>query len=135
MTEHKPAGQSFESFVERQIKEAQERGEFENLPGAGKPLPDLDKPYDEHWWVKNLIEREQLSALPPALALKRAVERGLEQAFTLSNEAGVRQAIKLLNLKICQANRGAHAGPATSLSTLEADEVVREWRKRRRSLG
>ena len=134
MTERRPTGQSFESFVERQIKEAQERGEFENLPGAGKPFPDWDK-YDELWWVKNLIEREQLSALPPALALKRDVERGLDQAFALSNEASVRQAIKLLNLKICQANRGAHAGPATSLSTLEADEVVREWRKRRRSLG
>ena len=125
----------FESLVERQIREAQERGEFENLPGAGKPLPDLDKPYDELWWVKNLIEREQLSTLPPALALKRDVERGLEQAFALRNEAGLRQAIKLLNLKICQANRAAHAGPATSLSTLEADEVVREWRKRRRALG
>ena len=125
----------FESLVERQIREAQERGEFENLPGAGKPLPDLDKPYDELWWVKNLIEREQLSTLPPALALKRDVERGLEQAFALRNEAGLRQAIKLLNLKICQANRAAHTGPATSLSTLEADEVVREWRKRRRALG
>jgi hypothetical protein len=134
MTEKKPTGVSFESFVERQIREAQERGEFENLPGTGKPLPDLEKPYDELWWVKNLIEREQLSAaLPPALALKRDVERGLEQAFTLSNEASVRQAIQLLNLKICLANRGAHAGPATSLSPLEADEVVREWRKRRRS--
>lgn len=135
MTEKKPTGQSFESFVERQIKEAQARGEFENLPGAGKPLPDLDKPYDEHWWVKTLIEREQLSVLPPALELKRDVERGLEQAFALSNEASVRHAIKLLNLKICQANRVAHAGPATNLNTLEADEVVREWRKRKRSLG
>ena len=135
MTERKPTGQSFESFVERQIKEAQARGEFDKLPGAGKPLPDLDKPYDELWWVKNLMAREQLSVLPATLQLKRDVERGLEQAFALSNEAGVRQAIKLLNLKICQANRAAHAGPATSLHILEADEVVREWRKRKRSLG
>ena len=134
MTERKPAAQSFESFVERQIKEAQERGEFEALPGAGKPLPGLDKPYDELWWVKNLMEREQLSVLPPALELKRDVEQGLERAFALSNEAGVRQAVKLLNLKICQANRAAHAGPATSLHTLEADEVVRQWRKRKRSM-
>lgn len=133
MTERKPEGQSFESFVERQIKEAQERGEFEALPGAGKPLPGLDKPYDELWWVKNLMEREQLSVLPPALELKRDVERDLERALALSNEAGVRQAVKLMNLKICQANRAAHAGPATSLHTLEADEVVRQWRKRKRS--
>jgi hypothetical protein len=28
----------WESVVERQIREAQERGDFENLPGSGKPL-------------------------------------------------------------------------------------------------
>ncbi|GLZ01820.1 hypothetical protein Acsp02_90710 [Actinoplanes sp. NBRC 103695] len=28
----------YESAVDRQLREAQERGEFDNLPGAGKPL-------------------------------------------------------------------------------------------------
>jgi len=131
MTEHKPPGVSFESFVERKIREAAARGEFDDLPGAGKPLPDLDKPYDELWWLKNLIEREQLSLLPPALELRRDVERGLEQTLRLPSEASVRRAVKLLNAKICRANRTSHAGPATNLSLLEADEIVRAWRKRR----
>ncbi|MEV4218944.1 DUF1992 domain-containing protein [Nonomuraea sp. NPDC049725] len=52
MTERKPGGMQFESWVDRQIREAQERGEFDDLPGAGKPLPGADKPYDEHWWIK-----------------------------------------------------------------------------------
>jgi hypothetical protein len=50
----------FESWIDRQIREAEERGEFDNLPGAGKPLKDLDKPQDADWWVKRLIARENL---------------------------------------------------------------------------
>ena len=39
----------FESLVEQRIREAQERGEFDDLPGAGKPIPDIDAPHDELW--------------------------------------------------------------------------------------
>ena len=65
MTDRKPAGVGFGTWVERQIREAAERGEFDNLPGAGKPIADLDKPHDELWWVKDKLRREQLSYLPP----------------------------------------------------------------------
>lgn len=132
MTERKPVGPLRESIVERKIREAAERGEFDDLPGTGKPLPDLDKPYDEMWWVKNLIEREQLSLLPPALELRRDIEKGLEQAFGLASEASVRRAVKLLNAKICLANRTAHEGPTPNLSVLDPDAIVREWQNRRR---
>lgn len=37
-----------------------EAGEFDDLPGAGKPIPDLDRPYDPEWWARKLIERERL---------------------------------------------------------------------------
>jgi Domain of unknown function (DUF1992) len=40
MTERKPPDLSFTSWIDRQINEAAERGAFDNLPGAGKPLPD-----------------------------------------------------------------------------------------------
>jgi len=43
MTERKPPGVSWESWFEEQIRQAQEEGAFENLPGAGKPLPDLEE--------------------------------------------------------------------------------------------
>ena len=41
MTEQKPPGMSWESWIEQQIREAREAGLFDNLPGAGKPLPSL----------------------------------------------------------------------------------------------
>jgi len=67
MTERKPPGVSFESWIDRQIREAMERGEFDNLPGAGKPIPDLDKATDELWWIRQKMRSEGLSteaALP-----------------------------------------------------------------------
>jgi hypothetical protein len=37
MTERKPARVSFESRVKREIAEAVRRGDFDDIPGAGKP--------------------------------------------------------------------------------------------------
>lgn len=54
MTERRPPGMAFETWIDRQVREAEERGAFDNLPGAGKPIPDLHKPYDENWWIKRL---------------------------------------------------------------------------------
>jgi len=49
----------FESFAEQQIREAMERGDFDDLPGAGKPLSGLGPIYDPEWWAKGFIHREQ----------------------------------------------------------------------------
>jgi hypothetical protein len=51
-----------ESVVERRIREAMERGEFENLPGAGQPLPRAGEPYDEMWWVKAWLARNHIES-------------------------------------------------------------------------
>ena len=59
MTERKPPGRSWESWLDEQIRQAREDGAFDNLDGAGKPLPDLDQGYDPDWWVKKLVCREQ----------------------------------------------------------------------------
>lgn len=69
-----PPGIVFEGWIDRQIREAIERGEFDNLPGAGNPIPNLDD-NDENWWIKSKLEREGIKApLPNALALRREVE-------------------------------------------------------------
>ena len=64
MTEQKPPGMSWESWIDQQIREAREAGLFDNLPGAGKPLPNVADGYDPLWWVKQLVQREQISVLP-----------------------------------------------------------------------
>ncbi|NHC14921.1 DnaJ family domain-containing protein [Motilibacter deserti] len=52
-----------ESLAERRIREAMERGEFDGLPGAGKPIEGIDGPHDDLWWVKQKVRRERLSEL------------------------------------------------------------------------
>ena len=52
-----------ESLAERQIREGIERGEFDALPGAGKPLEGVDGPHDELWWVKAKMRREGLDGV------------------------------------------------------------------------
>jgi hypothetical protein len=76
MTERKPFGVSYETWVDRMIREAQERGDFDNLP-AGKPIPNLDRPWTLDDWAREMIEREGVSILPPGLELRRQVEREL----------------------------------------------------------
>ena len=77
MTERKPTGTSWESWIEAQIRVATEEGAFDNLPGAGKPLPNFGQEYDPLWWQKQLVRREQISILPPSLELLRKVETEL----------------------------------------------------------
>ena len=52
-------------WVDLQVQEAMRRGEFDDLPGAGKPL-DLPEKHDPDWWVKRLIEREKITGIAPA---------------------------------------------------------------------
>ena len=79
MTQRKPLGTSWESWIETQIRVAMEEGAFDNLPGAGKPLPNLNQDFDMDVWVRQLAQREQvsISALPPSLELLREVETEL----------------------------------------------------------
>ena len=94
-----------ETLVERQIRLAQERGDFDDLPGKGKPLPGLDGPDDENWWVKGYLRREGLSAeplLPTPLQLRREIERLPDTVAGLPDERTVRDVARELNRRIAQ---------------------------------
>ncbi|HLL65414.1 MAG TPA: DUF1992 domain-containing protein [Micromonosporaceae bacterium] len=120
----------YESLVDRQIREAQERGDFDNLPGAGKPLPDRGEAYDENWWIKGLVRREHLTGLAPTtLRIRREVEELTQTLATKSSEWSVRAAMKELNERIEQANRGFVDGPPVVLRPVDVDEAVRVWRR------
>ena len=70
---------SWNLLAEERIQAAQADGEFDNLPGFGKPIPGIDEPHDELWWVKQKLKREQLSRLPPALAIRLDVQTTLRR--------------------------------------------------------
>ncbi|MBB5625218.1 J-domain-containing protein [Sphaerisporangium krabiense] len=130
MTERKPPGVGFESWIDRQITEAMERGEFDDLPGAGKPIPDIDKPYDELWWVKQKLRREGASMLPPTLVLRKEAEDALAAAARADSEAEARRIVEAVNEKIRKAIRTGLPGPPLNLMPFDVDRVAREWRER-----
>ena len=131
MTERKPAGTSWEPWIEAQIRVAQEQGAFDNLRGAGKPLPDRGQDHDPLWWVKQLAEREQVSLMPPSLELMRKVEKELATLETLPDEVTVRRRITALNVEIGKLNATVVEGPPTRLAKLDVDQVVARWRRTR----
>src|SRR3954468_4955593 len=115
----------YESSIDRQLREAAERGEFENLNGAGKPLPGHGRDYEEDWWVKDWLEREGATAgvIPPTLALRRDVEDLEIKVDRLRTEAEVRGYVAELNERLGRARVGLMDGPPVVLPPRNADVV------------
>jgi hypothetical protein len=131
MSERKPAGVAWESWVEERIRESMDRGEFDDLPGAGKPLPNIDQPHDEMWWIKEKLRREKVSILPPALAVRRELEDALERIAKADTESAVRRIVAAINERIVQVNSQTTSGLPTSVMPLNVDRVIQGWRNRR----
>jgi hypothetical protein len=129
MTERKPPGVSWETWIDRQIREGMERGDFDGLPGHGKPLRDLDRPRDELWWVKDKLRREDVSYLPPTLAIRKDVEDARAAIAAARTEDEVRQIVVELNARIRKVNREVTAGPPSTTAPLDVEEELARWRR------
>ena len=122
----------YESWVERQVREAIERGEFDNLPGAGRPLPGINGREDENWWVKGLLEREQLPMpLPTSLALRREVADLPQTLADVPNERAARDIIEDLNRRIRDSHRRQVDGPPIVVKPVDVEQTVTDWRRSR----
>ena len=130
MTERKPAGVGFESWVDKQMREATGRGEFRDLPGFGRPLPDSGRPYDEQWWLRDKLRREGESLdalLPTPLRLRKEIHRLPEIVRGLRDERAVRARVADLNQEILDWLR-APAGPNIPIRPVDVEEIVEQWR-------
>ena len=127
-SEKKPPKVSWESWVERKIRESMERGEFDNLPGHGQPIPDLARPYDELWWLRKKLRDEDFSIEPPALTLRREVDDAWARIAAAGREAEVRRLVAAINERIIYVNSHTTFGPPSDLVPLDVERVVAEWR-------
>lgn len=126
-----------ESMAERKIREATERGAFENLPGAGKPL-DLRGANDPNWWVSQFIEREGLDPLataPTVLGLRREAQGFPDSLAHVADEGTVRAMLESYNARVKRDRLHPSLDlPIPILAPLvEVDAMVERWRKARSS--
>jgi len=120
------------TFVESQVQQAIRRGDFDDLPGAGKPLPDLGGVHDPDWWIRRKIEREGLRGLgPPALALRVEARELPDRVDALGTEREVREYLEDFNLRVTEARRQLLGGPPVVTSVRDVEEEVAGWRERR----
>jgi hypothetical protein len=117
----------FESWIDRQIREAQERGEFDDLPSAGKPLPGAGEPLEEDWWIRRKVrEEEGTTGLPSSLVLRRQAETARARALTAPTDAEARAIIEEMNARILDALRKPLSGPPLNLMPFDVEQVVLE---------
>jgi hypothetical protein len=123
----------YESAIDRQIREAQDRGEFENLPGLGKPLPGSGQPLQDDWWLNDMVQREKIGggALPTTLRLRKECEDVAGFVAGRRSEEQVRAYVADLNERVRKAMLGPVDGPPLILKPLDVEQVVQEWRRRR----
>jgi len=123
--------QQQQTWVDLQIRAAIERGEFDNLPGAGKPIEGLGAEHDPDWWIKRLIERERLVVLPPSVQLRKddaALDDLLDQQPT---EQAAREVVEDFNARVLRARYQIPVGPPLITQPRDVEETLAQWRERR----
>jgi hypothetical protein len=94
----------FEKIIEERIRRAQERGEFENLPGAGKPLElgeDAHIAEDLKLAYKVL---KNADCLPPEIELRKDIECTEDLLAAMPDTAEKYQTLKKLNYLVLKLN-------------------------------
>lgn len=120
------------AFIETAIQVAIRRGEFDDLPGAGKPLEGLGTHHDPDWWIRRKIETENLTGLGPPAILLRTEDRELNgQLDLLGRESDVRTVVEDFNRRVREARRQLQGGPPVVTSPRDVDAEVAAWAERR----
>jgi hypothetical protein len=123
-------------WVEQQLRVAMERGDFDDLPGYGKPLEGLGTEHDPDWWVKRLVEREQVTGvLPPALQLRKDDAELDDRLDRITTEPEVRRAVEEFNAAVRKAIYtppvGNQPAPPVITQRRDVEAEVGRWRERR----
>ena len=114
------------------IRDAMAQGKFDHLKYAGKPIPGLGEKYDPDWWVKGLIQRENLTGMGPKAIMLRTEDAGLDARIDEQpSERQVRQLLEDFNARVIDARRQLQGGPPVVTRTRDVESEVRRWVERR----
>ncbi|WP_026531323.1 DUF1992 domain-containing protein [Haematomicrobium sanguinis] len=115
------------------IDQAIARGAFDNLAYSGKPLPKNVTSNDPDWWVKGLMEREQITGTGPAALQLRVEDKNLPTTLdALGSETQVREHLDDFNARVKEAKLQLMGGPPVLTDPKDIDAEVQAWKERRR---
>lgn len=120
-------------YVEVRLQQAMRNGDFDDLPGAGKPIANLGDVHDPDWWMRRKIERENLTGLgPPALTLRTEDAAMDARLDAITSEREVRDTLEDFNRRVIEARRQLLGGPPVVTALRDVDAEVARWRERHR---
>jgi len=134
MTERKPDGMSFQTWVDEQIARAQREGAFDGLDGAGKPLPRRDRDKTSYEWALEWARREEADVaamMPTGLALRKEREELPARVARQPTEELARAVVEAHNARVDQYYRRPVEGPWIPVGMPDVEELVAEWRRTR----
>jgi hypothetical protein len=114
----------YEKIVEKKIKEAEERGEFENLPGRGRPLKlddDSRIPADLRLAYKIL---KNADCLPPEIELQKEIRKMEDMLKNIPDEKERYLQIKRINFKIMKLNMMGRKSPLLEENQIYYNKVI-----------
>lgn len=123
--------QQQQTWVDLQVRRAMERGDFDDLPGAGKPIEGLGPEHDPDWWLKQLVERERIAVLPPSVQLRKedaVLDARLDE---YAAESQVRAHVEDFNERVIKARYQLPEGPPLVTMPRDVEATVGAWRERR----
>lgn len=114
------------------VDQAIRRGDFDDLPGTGKPLTHLAERHDPDWWIRRKIERERITGIGPPALMLRTEHRELDARLdALTSEGAVREVLEDFNARVIAARRQLEGGPPVVTPTRDVEAELRAWRERR----
>jgi hypothetical protein len=122
------------TWVDLQIRQAMARGDFDDLPGAGKPIEGLGGEHDPDWWLKRLVEREKIAVLPASIQLRKEDAELDGVLDALATEADVRREVEAFNERVIRARYRPAEGPPLITQPRDVDAEVERWRARQRAV-
>lgn len=117
-----------DDWLEKAIREATERGEFDDLPGAGKRIEGLGGTYDPAWWAKEFVGREQ--ARETGIELMAEIDKTLPVLLATAALDDLLAHVDRWNTAIARVN--AVLDRSDALHELDRDDVGRRWESLRR---
>ncbi|MQA34739.1 DUF1992 domain-containing protein [Modestobacter roseus] len=138
MTERKPDGMSFDTWVERQIDRARAEGAFDDLAPAGKPLPRRDREETAYDWALAWARREDGDAgtlvagmLPTGFGLRKEREQLPALVARQPTEAAARAVVEAHNARVDQYYRRPVEGVWVPVGMADVDAELAAWRRNR----